>query len=153
MLFGNTPGGGSCPGDVLIDAKVCKYMGLDYLAPDAVTEAKLCRQFVFCHSIYLTPRIPSSSLNRQPDSMLDANQEKPQAFRRKPYKLYSKYAEKKDLHYFVQICTSNAVQNGTTRRFLISGEYLNERLQAGECARVILNKISITVAWQGTSTN
>jgi hypothetical protein len=154
LLFGNTPEGGSSLGGVLIDAKVCKHMGLDYRAPDAVSEAKLRRQSILCHSVYLSPRTPSSSLNRQPGSSLQAGRVLAKTQQeRLPYKLYGKYAGKKDLHYFVQICTSNAVQNGTTRRSLTSGEYLKERFQTGEYAGVILNKISITIAWQGTSTN
>ncbi len=40
-------------GGGLINAKVCKYVGSDYWAPDAVTGAKLCRQLVSGHSIHL----------------------------------------------------------------------------------------------------
>jgi len=64
LLRGNTQGGGSYVSTIigggLMDEKVCKYVGSDYWAPDAVNGAKLCRQLVAGHSTDVTPRVPSS---------------------------------------------------------------------------------------------
>ena len=64
LLHGNTQGGGSrvstIIGGGLIDAKVCKYVGADYWAPDAATGAKLCLQLVSGQPAHLTPCMPSS---------------------------------------------------------------------------------------------
>jgi len=65
LLRGNTQEGRPCVSTIigggLVDAKVCKYVGSDYWAPDAVSGAKLCRRLVSGPSIGLTPRISSSS--------------------------------------------------------------------------------------------
>jgi hypothetical protein len=47
-----------------------QIFGIGLSGLDAVTEARLRREFVPGHSMYLTPRMPSSSLNRQPGSSL-----------------------------------------------------------------------------------
>jgi methanogenic corrinoid protein MtbC1 len=56
LLRGNTQGGGPCISTIIgggmINAKVCKYVGSDFWAPDAVTGAKLCRQLVSGHSVH-----------------------------------------------------------------------------------------------------